>query len=82
MEEIPKDVWQAANMAVANAPEYTEQLHKDVARAILAERERCAKVAETIDTDEATQDHGDFVDGAGWASCLIAQRIRTSAHDH
>lgn len=49
-EDIRQEAWDAANMAVVHAPEYTDQLHKDVARAILKAKrdayEEAAKVAE------------------------------------
>lgn len=46
MPDIPDDIWHAANVACTAAPEYTAYLHERVARAILAERERCARVCE------------------------------------
>jgi len=40
--------WEAAAYAVANAPEYTQRLHEDVARAIMKEREQCAGKADRM----------------------------------
>lgn len=41
-DDIPQDVWDAASYSVTAAPVYTGALHENVARAIMAERERCA----------------------------------------
>jgi hypothetical protein len=55
-ETVSQEAWDAANMAVVHAPEYTQRLHEDVARAIMAakaeEREACAKVADEYVWDE------------------------------
>lgn len=55
-DDIPQDVWDAASK-VATAPRVTGALFSEnyvlpIARAILSERERCAKVA----TDQAERE--------------------------
>jgi hypothetical protein len=60
--------WEAAAYAVANAPEYTQRLHEDVARAIMKERERCALIAtkySEIWKRGFPQDHSEARSGAG-----------------
>lgn len=39
-EWCPSDIWQSANTAVIHAPEYTQRLHEDVARALLDAHQR------------------------------------------
>jgi len=44
-DDIPQDVWETAQSSIAEGMRSTN-IPEAVARAILAERERCAKVAE------------------------------------
>lgn len=48
-EDIPEDVWEAAGQTVAlmpDRPPFKIDVQGAIARAILAERERCAKIVE------------------------------------
>ena len=57
MDEIPEDIQQTATRF---AGEYLahdiscERLYRDVAALLVAERERCARIAEQADIDNAT----------------------------
>jgi hypothetical protein len=73
-DDIPQDVWDAAGYSVTAAPVYTGILHENVARAMMAERERCAKVArEYIFTDLAKYHSNQAV--AGNATMNVAAMI-------
>ena len=46
-EDIPQDVWDAAEAVETdiNGPDHSAYSHAAIARAIMAERERCARLA-------------------------------------
>lgn len=73
-DDIPQEVWDAAQAALSTMPTYgdpEEQCHA-TARAILAERERCASQAEAI-VDDLKGSHaiGDLHLGAGMVVAAI-----------
>ena len=85
---IPEDVMQAADAAWNELTSLSALGREDetlvIARAILAERERCAKIAEgdakTFDFQAALADLRDMEVGLHSARLGIAQAIRSS-HD-
>jgi hypothetical protein len=78
-DDIPQDVWDAAERAYVH-DDYFEQVEM-TARAILAERERCAKVAEILPKCAMTNSHNatpefTFSIGAAAQASAIAAAIR------
>lgn len=69
-EDIPQDVWEAAERPVWLAVHSSLPMQVEVARAIMAERERCAKVA---DEQASREEYGH----AKHAAVTIAQIIRS-----
>jgi hypothetical protein len=73
---LPDDVWEAATAAVMGAKEigglFSDNYILPVARAIMAERERCAALVERLPSVAGN-------DTEGWALRRAAQAIRRPA---
>lgn len=82
--EIPANIRQKANDIMDNAclPErfiecgLDSALRHDIAAALLAERERCAKVAEAVRDKVSVWDDGEYAAGQRIAADSVAEAIR------
>lgn len=80
MDEIPEDVLEAADNAL-NSVRFSSDPYEQVqacARAILAERERCAKVAD--DMEALSVDSSEWDAGYRCALDAVAAAIRSGVH--